>query len=53
VERRTVAQDYTVRWQAAAYQIRRPDIRGGMRGAQVAIEQRLDALSRRPKLASA
>ena len=42
VERRTVAQDYTVRWQAAAYQIPRPDIRGGMRGAQVAIEQRLD-----------
>ncbi|MGA8216358.1 MAG: ISNCY family transposase [Candidatus Sulfotelmatobacter sp.] len=42
VERRTVAQDYTVRWQAAAYQIRRPDISGGMRGAQVAIEQRLD-----------
>ena len=42
VERRTVAQDHTVRWQAAAYQIRRPDIRGGMRGAQVAIEQRLN-----------
>ena len=42
VERRTVAQDYTVQWQAAAYQIRRQDIRGGMRGAQVAIEQRLD-----------
>jgi len=42
VERRTVAQDHTVRWQAAGYQIRRPDIRGGMRGAQVAIEQRLD-----------
>jgi len=42
VERRTVAQDYTVRWQAAAYQIRRQDIGGGMRGAPVAIEQRLD-----------
>src|SRR2546426_6785361 len=42
VERRTVAQDYTVRWQAAAYQIRRQDIGGGMRGAPVAIEQLLD-----------
>ena len=42
VERRTVAQDYTVRWQAAAYQIRRPDLRAGMRGAPAAIEQRLD-----------
>lgn len=42
VERRTVAQDYTVRWQAAAYQIRRQDIGGGMRGAPVTIEQRLN-----------
>jgi hypothetical protein len=42
VERRSVAQDYTVRWQGMAYQIGRSDIRGGMRGAQVAIEQRWD-----------
>jgi hypothetical protein len=42
VEQRTIAQDYTVRWQAAGYQIRRLDISRGMRGAPVAIEQRLD-----------
>jgi len=42
VEPRTLAQDYTVRWQAGVYQIHRPDISGGMRGARVAIEQRLD-----------
>ena len=42
VEVRTVAQDYTVRWAGAAYQIRRTDIGGGMRGKQVEIEQRLD-----------
>lgn len=42
VEQRTVAQDYTVRWQAAAYQIRRQDISRGMRGAPAAIEQRGD-----------
>jgi hypothetical protein len=42
VEARTVAQDYTVRWAGAAYQIRRADIGGGMRGKQVEIEQRLD-----------
>jgi hypothetical protein len=42
VEVRTVAQEYTVRWAGAAYQIRRNDIGGGMRGKQVEIEQRLD-----------
>ncbi len=42
VEVRTVAQDYTVRWAGAAYQIRRADIGGGMRGRRVEIEQRLD-----------
>ena len=42
VEVRSVAQDYTVRWDGATYQIRRADIGGGMRGRQVAIEQRLD-----------
>jgi hypothetical protein len=42
VEVRTIAQDYTVRWAGAAYQIRRADLGGGMRGKPVAIEQRLD-----------
>jgi hypothetical protein len=42
VELRSVAQDYTVRWDGATYQIRRADIGGGMRGQQLAIEQRLD-----------
>ena len=31
-----------MRWDGAAYQIRRGDIGGGMRGRQVEIEQRLD-----------
>jgi transposase len=42
VEMRSVAQDYTVRWEGVTYQIRRADIGGGMRGRQVEIEQRLD-----------
>lgn len=42
VEPRSVAQDYTVRWDGVTYQIRRADIGGGMRGRQVEIEQRLD-----------
>jgi hypothetical protein len=42
VELRSVAQDYTVRWDGVTYQIRRADIGGGMRGRQVEIEQRLD-----------
>jgi hypothetical protein len=42
VELRSVAQDYTVRWDGVTYQIRRADIGGGMRGKQLAIEQRLD-----------
>jgi transposase len=42
VEPRSVAQDYTVRWDGGTYQIRRADIGGGMRGRQVEIEQRLD-----------
>jgi hypothetical protein len=45
VEVRTVAQDYTVRWAGAAYQIRRSDIGGGMRGKQVAV-QKPDAAER-------
>jgi hypothetical protein len=42
VQLRSVAQDYTVRWDGMTYQIRRADIGGGMRGRQVEIEQRLD-----------
>jgi hypothetical protein len=42
VEVRTVAQDYTVGWAGATYQIRRADLGGGMRGQPVEIEQRLD-----------
>jgi transposase len=42
VEVRSIAQDYTVRWDGGTYQIRRADIGGGMRGRQVEIEQRLD-----------
>jgi hypothetical protein len=42
VERRSVAQDYTVRWDGVTYQIRRADIGGGMRGRQVEIEHRRD-----------
>jgi hypothetical protein len=42
VETRRSAQDYTLRWDRAVYQIRRADIGGGMRGAKVAMEQRRD-----------
>ena len=42
VEVRSVAQDYTVGWAGATYQIRRADLGGGMRGRPVEIEQRLD-----------
>lgn len=42
VEQRTVAQDYTVRWQGAAYQIQRGAIAPGMRGAAVILERRRD-----------
>jgi hypothetical protein len=42
VEVRSIAQDYTVRWNGVTYQIRRADIGGGMRGRQVEIEHRLD-----------
>ena len=41
VEVRSIAQDYTVRWNGVTYQMRRADI-GGMRGRSVEIEQRLD-----------
>ena len=42
VEARVVANDYTLRYQGKIYQIARADIRGGLRGATVRLEQRLD-----------
>jgi predicted DNA-binding protein (UPF0251 family) len=42
VESRVVAPDYTVRFQGRSYQIARPSIRPGMRGARVRVEKRLD-----------
>jgi biotin operon repressor len=43
VEQRQVTNDYTVRYDAKAYQIDRRDIRTGMRKAWVRVEERLDA----------
>jgi transposase len=43
VETRQVANDYTFRWASKTYQIARADIRTGLRGGTVRIEQRLDA----------
>ena len=42
VEERVVTNDYTLRYQGKIYQIARADIRGGLRGAQVRVEKRLD-----------
>ncbi len=42
VETRRVAPDYTIRLQGQRYQIPRPDIRPGLRGARVRVEKRLD-----------
>jgi transposase len=42
VEARTVTSDYTIRYQGKTYQIARGDIRPGLRGGQVRVEQRLD-----------
>jgi DNA-binding Lrp family transcriptional regulator len=42
VEERVVANDYTIRWNNQLYQIVRADIRVGLRGARVRVEQRLD-----------
>jgi hypothetical protein len=42
VEERTVTSDYTIRYQGKIYQIARADIRAGLRGGQVRVEQRLD-----------
>ncbi len=42
VEERVVANDYTIRYNAKVYQITRGDIRPGLRGATVRVEERLD-----------
>ena len=42
VETRQVASDYTLRFHGQLYQIARPDVRAGLRGATVQIQNRLD-----------
>ena len=42
VEERTVTPDYTIRYEGKAYQIARGNIRPGLRGGRVRVEQRLD-----------
>jgi len=42
VETRRVANDYTVPWRGAKWQIPRTALRPGLRGSQLRIEQRLD-----------
>jgi transposase len=42
VEERVVANDYTIRYHTRIYQIPRADIRPGLRGATVRVEERLD-----------
>ena len=42
VEARMVTPDYTIRYQGKIYQIARAEIRAGLRGGQVRVEQRLD-----------
>ena len=42
VETRRVSNDYTIRFQSQLYQIQRKDICGGLRGAGVRVEKRLD-----------
>ena len=42
VEERRVTSDYTIRYQGKIYQIARDDIRPGLRGGRVRVEQRLD-----------
>ena len=42
VEERIVTSDYTIRYQGKIYQIARADIRPGLRGGRVRVEQRLD-----------
>lgn len=42
VESRQVGNDYTIRFQSKVYQIERKELCGGLRGASVRVEQRLD-----------
>lgn len=42
VEERVVSNDYTFRYQGKRYQIAWADVGGGMRGAKVRVEKRLD-----------
>ena len=42
VEERVVTNDYTLRYQGKIYQIARADLGGGLRGAKVRVEKRLD-----------
>jgi len=42
VEERVVANDYTIRYNSKQYQIARTDIRPGLRGATVRVEERSD-----------
>jgi DNA-binding Lrp family transcriptional regulator len=42
VEERVVTSDYTIRYQGKIYQIARRNIRAGLRGGRVRVEQRLD-----------
>jgi transposase len=42
VEERVVANDYTIRYNTKIYQIPRTDIRPGLRGGTVRVEERLD-----------
>jgi hypothetical protein len=42
VEARVVTNDYTLRYQGKSYQIARADVGGGLRGAKVQVEKRLD-----------
>ena len=42
VEERIVTSDYTIRYQGKIYQIARGDIRPGLRGGRVRVEQRLE-----------
>lgn len=44
-ESRSVANDYTVRWQGHRWAIPRAQVRPGLRGARVAVERRLDGSS--------
>lgn len=42
IEMRQVDNDYTIRWDSKLYRIDRADVRPGMRGGLVRVEQRLD-----------